>query len=556
MIPFKSSVDISFWSEIARKKLSDQKLSEEPYISYGSVLKNEPNVILFTSEIMDDPDSVSLNEIPVKGIIINLNTIENFRDYSIDKLEFSIDKLEFSNNKDSFSEKNLFNFILICFCDLKKHIFYYRFVFPTIELDFELKSRPSKISFLNNSFLNKGVSIVRMKNSLINMSELEPKNDKTFYFPYSFDSEINQPLYNFLVYLSENLIFDYEKEFITIFTNKTEMKIKFKKKTEKKIIELKKSIENSVDLSLFMDPKKLSEESSNLNLQLMKWREWPEIDLDSLQSKKCLIIGAGTLGSSVARTLLGYGFRHINFVDNGVVSYSNPARQSLYLFEDSQKEKAHAAAESLLRIFPNVSSKGYQITVPDPSSIIINHYKDTINQIKELDSLIESHDLIFLLTDTRESRWLPTLLSIKHDKLLMNSALSFDSYVVFRHPTKLSKHGCYFCNDLVAPRNSRKNRTMDQQCTVTRPGLSDIAGSTLVSLLVSFLNDKNKDIHQIRGSLKDFSTEHIKTTRFSDCLACSEKVFEQSFDEILECLKNPDMFDINYDITDDMMIGF
>eukprot|EP00976_Prorocentrum_cordatum_P117032 1196245-Prorocentrum_minimum.AAC.4 len=68
------------------------------------------------------------------------------------------------------------------------------------------------------------------------------------------------------------------------------------------------------------------------------------------------------------------------------------------------------------------------------------------------------------------------------DKLLVNAALGFDGYLVMRHgvstsgrgftsegrPAEEGKHlGCYFCNDVVAPLNSMRDRTLDQQCTVT-----------------------------------------------------------------------------------------
>ncbi|KAE8891917.1 Ubiquitin-like modifier-activating enzyme [Phytophthora fragariae] len=305
-----------------------------------------------------------------------------------------------------------------------------------------------------------------------------------------------------------------------------------------------------MELGGILDPIRLAETSVDLNLKLMRWRQLPSLNLELLAQTKCLLLGAGTLGCYTARSLLSWGLRNITFVDNSTVSHSNPVRQPLFEFNDVGKPKGECAANALKRIFPLVNSQAVHLTIPMAGHALSSPQlvEEARKGLETLEQLIESHDVIFLGTDSRESRWLPTVIASSKKKLLLNAALGFDSYLVMRHGVHPDHEhgpslGCYFCNDIVSPRDSLKDRTLDQMCTVTRPGLAPIAAATAVELLVAVLHspqgkyvgaEKPSDgsapmgyiPHQLRGFLNAFQNMVITGEAFDKCIACSSKVID------------------------------
>ncbi|KAF8967023.1 hypothetical protein BDZ97DRAFT_1804814 [Flammula alnicola] len=327
------------------------------------------------------------------------------------------------------------------------------------------------------------------------------------------------------------------------------------------------------DLAPMMDPTRLAAQAVDLNLKLMRWRILPSLDLDKISSTRCLLLGAGTLGCYVARALMGWGVRTITFVDSGKVSFSNPVRQPLFEFVDcldGGKPKAECAAESLKKIFPGINSTGHTLAIPMPGHPIPpnpNSIAQTKADVAKLEKLIDEHDAVFLLMDSRESRWLPTVIGAAKGKIVLNAALGFDTFLVMRHGARTSslstgadgkphqRLGCYYCNDIVAPADSLTDRTLDQMCTVTRPGIAPIAAATAVELLASLLQhpdglhapapppttnaaaDSNTEDngtnsvlglvpHQLRGFLGQFRTMPLVGAAYDRCTGCSETVLK------------------------------
>ncbi|KAI8994652.1 ubiquitin-like conjugating enzyme [Pilobolus umbonatus] len=625
--PFSSAVDAALWQSLVTKKLDELKLSQSDIPIHGyytigqNVVDNRGRRLTMPSHFSIPADGLDIdikkkpNYYNSKGILINTNTIEEFR--TIDKNQLFQQVTEkivtAVNTGHAVNDPNQLNqFLLITFADLKAYKFYYWFAFPAIMPQPEPWTLGNKVrlSLKEVFWINGGKELLTYclylfkLNCLVNAYDdlkqtsdspyfllktgfsqiallgdfgdfYEPKDECIFGFVDPSTSELpGWPLRNLLYLIHQR--WNIKRVKIVCYRMGYQSDQSFLLETELpnesnyqnlKSAGWERNVQGKLgprmaDLGPLMDPTRLADTSVDLNLKLMKWRILPELDLEKIKQTKCLLLGAGTLGCYVGRCLLGWGVRTITFVDNGTVSFSNPVRQPLYHFQDALnggQPKAEAAAKHIKLIQPTVNAKGYCLSIPMPG----HPYSSDDNLVKDMECLSEligSHDVIFLLTDSRESRWLPTLLGSKLGKIVINSALGFDTYLVMRHGPRqsqsLNKLGCYFCNDIVAPADSLKNRTLDQQCTVTRPGLAAIASALSVELMVSIIQHPEgihaqadtatttqpSSIlgllpHQIRGFLGQFSNMLITGQVYDKCTACSEKIINEYEQDSLVFLK-------------------
>ncbi|WOH11929.1 hypothetical protein DCAR_0831425 [Daucus carota subsp. sativus] len=585
------------------------------------------------------------NRCSVPGILYNTNTLESFQaldKQSLMKAEAKKIWEDIHSGRAEQESSVLSRFLLISFADLKSWKFYYSFAFPALVLDppamitslkpasqcFSLEEADSLTAVCNewrNSSTTADVPFFLVSidsNSHATIRHLKDwevcRSDGYkllfgFYDPCHLPNNPGWPLRNFIAFICSrwNLqkirFFCYREhrgfadlglslvgEALISVSQEWKLHKHIPKAVGWEVNKGKKT--RCITLANSMDPIKLAVSAAELNLKLMRWRALPSLDLHMLSATKCLLLGAGTLGCQVARMLMAWGVRKITLVDSGKVSMSNPLRQSLYTLEDclnGGEYKALAAVKSLKQIFPAVEADGIVMAIPMPGHPVPSQDEhDVLEDCRRLQDLIDSHDAVFLLTDTRESRWLPTLLSSNANKITITAALGFDSFLVMRHGAgplvdyrsesmsalsaelgnfsladrdKRPRLGCYFCSDVVAPIDSTSNRTLDQQCTVTRPGLAPIASALAVELLVGILHHPHRIFakaefansmdngsteqplgilpHQIRGSLSQFSQMTLVGHSSSSCTACCSIVVNEfhnrKMDFVLEAINHP-----------------
>ncbi|XP_056293429.1 ubiquitin-like modifier-activating enzyme ATG7 [Pseudoliparis swirei] len=676
--PFSSALEAGFWHQLTQKKLNDYRLDESPKSIKGFYYNGDPLglptrlTLEFSAFEVDGPTPARC--CPATGTLYNTNTLDAFKTMDKKALLEKEAKEIWDAIQSGAALKDpsiLCKFILLTFADLKKYHFYYWFCFPALCFPEGIKitQQPAaleqvfsakQITALQEAYdvlcIKRGTTaepyfLMKYTADTVQMAPLEDwdtfvtdtkKVTVGVYDPCTLSQHPGWPLRNLLVLLASRWGSKLDTVEVLCFRDQTlqgsrsiQHSVVFQIKLPAlplnsacpKSVGWEKNPKGAmgprmVNLSECMDPKRLAESSVDLNLKLMRWRLVPSLDLDKVVSTKCLLLGAGTLGCNVARTLMGWGVRRITFVDNAKISYSNPVRQPLYEFEDclgGGKDKATAAVDRLNKIFPGVIAEGYIMSIPMPGHPV-DFSEATLSQAQKdvelLEKLISEHDVIFLLMDTRESRWLPTVIAASKRKLVVNSALGFDTFVVMRHGLKKPpasqsvsagadsstscssassssttpagsapsvpasslfsnipghKLGCYFCNDVVAPGDSTRDRTLDQQCTVSRPGLAMIAGALAVEMMVSILqhseggyavasssDDRMNEPptplglvpHQIRGFLSRFDNVLPASMAFDKCTACSPIVLEQYEKEGFTFLSN--VFNSTHSFLEDL----
>jgi ubiquitin-like modifier-activating enzyme ATG7 len=552
-------IPTEFWREIAELKLTKYRLSTEPIKIYGSLDKRNSGVILHAPSAEREADVES----KCPGLMYLLNTEEDF--VAFDRMK-AVKELKATGGV---------KFLLFCFGDLKKHVFTYNLCFP-----FHSPNVPYRIEVVAAQEKEKAAPRTAPKaapeEKLVDFEykqllDINVIGEDEYLVNFLAASEAEKSVPFFVKHLLSQALRKQTNHGITLTIKGKEVQYTLKISLPSAATSLDWVVQPGFlkfsngqvtmqqDLSRLLDPMTMARDALQLNIKLMKWRIVPELDETKFQAKKFLLLGSGTLGCNVARSLIPWGVSHITFVDCGSVSYSNPPRQSLFTFEDVGKPKAEAAAMRLKEIVPyfEIESRNLEILMPGHNESSETQLQE---KFQELSRLIEEHDIIMLLTDNKESRFFPTLLAKHFKKHSVAVALGFDSFLVKVQANNFG--ACYFCNDASAPTDSTSHRPLDLQCTVTRPGVSFLASSVAVETLAAkftdkqhrddFTNDSESTIlgacpDQIRGFMANFSLVPVITEPYSKCICCSDAVLadfqSRKFDFVKDVVNNPNFLE-------------
>lgn len=612
-------IDFAFWQKLYYLKLDELKLSEDPIEVVGRAkctkFENEHVRLHLDSYSFDvnSPYKVkydTFHTVQLKGYVKVINKKTDMPSI-LEKTEILTEELK---SKDLDTN---FDFYIVLYIDHKKFDFSYHF-FQTKRVN-NFTAIVAKTTIVDkHEFIANSADIESSNGVLIDgennvvCDTLVNTNIGKIVLNYTILSRIYEsgPVY----IVKEPLIISEESVGNTMVAKaiKVEFRDSFEASPSLLLVPVQK--DKSINLKSFLSKEQMIEDQSSLNLKLMKWRLEPRLDLQKLSETKILILGTGTLGCNLARLLVAYGIKNFTFLDNSYVSYSNLARQSLFNIESFDEQdkglpKVEAAKINLLKIAPDAKVETVHLNVPMPGHYAKSDQIDAVlADLDKLEELVRTHDVIFNVFDSREARYFPTILSALHGKLCMSIGVGYESFVIVKHgnygtsfytevldqiandpvdqiledkadleepkiaktediewqPKLLNDNGCFFCSDYLPPTDSMTNRALDQQCTVSRPGISMISCGVAAELLVNTLHNGviGKTPHFIRGLIGGgFELADYENSKYDNCVACSLYViieYVKNRKEFLyNVLNNPDVlntytkFNENVDLDGD-----
>eukprot|EP00729_Bicosta_minor_P007494 gene7494-16703_t len=126
--------------------------------------------------------------------------------------------------------------------------------------------------------------------------------------------------------------------------------------------------------------------------------------------------------------------------------------------------------------------------------------------VATLTTLIEEHDAVFLLTDSREARWLPTVIAAHQNKICLTAAVGFDTFVAMRHGISMA-----VCSAVVEMLISMLHHPLG---AAVPHETDEVDGESPLGAVP----------HQIRGFMAGFRQMLIGGQAFDKCTACSKTV--------------------------------
>ncbi|EJT49415.1 hypothetical protein A1Q1_01437 [Trichosporon asahii var. asahii CBS 2479] len=505
--PYISQPTPEFWSAVTslkldKLKLDDSSLAIQAWVEEGRSIPNlnkltgvkegksvgvDGSVVLSATAFEPLSERTASHGYHLRGTFKNYNTIEEFRSPEAKKAVF--DKVADDILASFDSEEPVFNdFLLLTFADLKKYTFHYWFAFPAVvskpgwQTDGSFSGVSDIVRLLRSTVADTARRRMRYAAWERNLRTKAPKSlfwgasNTAFHDPSSLPDNPGWVVRSVLYYLnSRHGIQNLRLVGLRQGSDSRAVQISAGPETvpsghRPQVVGWER--DGTVAGYSVVLTTSLADQAVDLNLKLMRWRIMPELDLEKIASSKCLLLGAGTLGCYVARSLM--------------------------------------------------VATGYDLSIPMPGHPIGSGAEQSVQEtVAHLEGLIEDHDVVFLLMDSRESRWLPTVIGAARGKVVVNAALGFDSYLVMRHgvpATAGARLGCYFCNDIVAPTDNTRPNVHGDSTSVEAP--AERAGSGAASACGG--SPLGPVPHQVRGSLTQWNNNLVEGAAYNKCTACSD----------------------------------